>query len=116
MHQHYLGYTYIIERYFFCGFLQSHVRSKAFRLFAVATYVNNVAVRKLRVRTCKTLLHLLYQRRMAFLYASYLQHGQPVTVVNVQFGKSLTVGKRVGSDGEYSEIVRKTIFFHEVVQ
>ena len=116
MHQHYLGYTYIIERYFFCGFLQSHVRSKAFRLFAVATHVNDVAVRKLRVRTRKTLLHLLHQRRMAFLYASYLQHGQPVTVVNVHFGKGLSVGKRVGSDCEDSEIVRKTILFHEIVQ
>ena len=53
---------------------------------------------------------------MALLYASHLQHGQSVTVVNVHFGKSLTVGKRVGSDGEDGEIVSKTIFFHKVVQ
>ena len=116
VHQHYLGYTYIIERYFFCGFLQSHVRSKAFRLHAVTTYVNDVAIRELRVRTRKTLLHFLHQWRMALLYASHLQHGQPVTVMNVHFGKGLTVGKRICSDCEYGEIVRKTIFFHEVVQ
>ena len=116
VHQHYLGYTYIIERYFFRGFLHSHVRSKAFRLLAVAAHIYDVAVRQLRVRTSKTLFHLLYQRRMALLYASHLQHGQPVTVMNVQFGKGLSVGKRICSDCEDSEIVRKTIFFHEIVQ
>ena len=53
---------------------------------------------------------------MGLLYASNLEYGKSVAMMNVQFGKCLLVGNRLLAHGKYRQIAFEIVFLHQVVE